>query len=273
MPRPVSETVIRSGRRRRARRCARCPDSVYLTALEARLRTIWRTRAGSPRSASGHVRGRPRRAAGAGGRAGSGAGRRRSTSAGGAGRSRRPRASLAPGLGAGDVEHVAHSPLSDCAASEITSASSCSRSRQPGVDQQLGRARDARQRRLDLVAHRREEPRCSSSASLKCVTSRNVHRRPAAPSSPSGTWSKPTRRPSAHSKWMKRTGSLVRGDLAQPRDRGAPARRAGARIAPAISARVAGRSARPGARAELHQRARLLVDDRDLAVWSTMMMP
>ena len=35
------------------RRSRATPRSVYLTALEARLSTIWRTRAASPRSASG----------------------------------------------------------------------------------------------------------------------------------------------------------------------------------------------------------------------------
>ena len=85
------------------------PDSVYLTALEARLSTIWRTRAASPCSASGHLRvdvdEQLERAAA----------QARAQHAGDRGQ-QPPRVVVlglalgAPGLGAGDVERVAHEP-------------------------------------------------------------------------------------------------------------------------------------------------------------------
>ena len=54
IPRPVSDTVIWNLSPVTVASISATPRSVYLTALEARLSTIWRTRAASPRSASGH---------------------------------------------------------------------------------------------------------------------------------------------------------------------------------------------------------------------------
>ena len=92
------------------------------------------------------------------------------------------------------------------------------------------------------------------------MMSRKPHRRPRR--SPSGTWSKPIRRPSAQSKWSKRTVSPV---LTISCSRAMPAlgRPAGGRRLGQISVGDRGADELLGALRELQQRARLLVDDRD----------
>ena len=196
------------------------------------------------------------------GRAGSGAARRRSRSAGGAGRSRRPRSRSRPASARVTSSTSRTARPSDCAASEITSASSRSRVRQPALAQQLGRARDARQRRLDLVAHRRQEAALLLLGELEV---RDVAERPQAPGRRRRAGRGRSRRAARRRtrSGTKRTGSP---GSAISRSCAIAALRVGEqrRSARPSTRRAPGRSARSGARSG-PAASSLLVDDRDPA--------
>ena len=166
------------------------------------------------------------------------------------------------------------SPPSDCAASAITSASSRSRvaaGRRSHSSSAAPAMPDSGVLISWLIVARNS--RCSSSMSLNCVMSRNVHRRPR-PSSPSGTWSKLTRRPSRALEGAR--SARARRASAISRSRAIAALGVGEQPLAGSGTTDVGSwpISSSGARRELQQRARLLVDDRDPAVSaSTIRMP
>ena len=142
---------------RRGARSAPAPRSVYLTAL---LRQVEHDLA-HPRGVAvqrvRHLRVDVDAQLERRGRAGSGAARRRSRSAAAAGRSRRPRPRRVRPRRARRRARRAAARRATARRRRSPRPARARARGSAGVDQQLRRARDARQRRLDLVAHRGQE--------------------------------------------------------------------------------------------------------------------